>query len=62
MYKYIVWFNDHEYSRRVDLNEDNPREAFKIAFERLKPKYKQSYINHDVRLLKNQIVDKHKKV
>ena len=61
-YKYIIWFNDHEYSRRVDLDEDNPRKAFQIAYERLKPKLKQSYINHDVRLLTNHRVDKHKKV
>ncbi len=61
-YKYIIWFNDHEYSRRVDLSEDNPLKAFQTAFERLKPNQRKSYINHDVRLIKERRVDKYRKV
>lgn len=60
-YKYIVWFNDYEYSRRIDLYEDNPQAAFQKAYNRLKPNLKKSYISHDVRLL-NKHIDKSKNV
>ena len=59
-YKYIIWFNNYEYSRRIDLYEDNPA-AFEIAFNNLTPKLKKSYICHDVRLL-NKNIDKSKNV
>lgn len=59
-YKYIIWFNNYEYSRRIDLYEDNPKAAFEIAFNNLTPKLKKSYICHDVRLL-NKHIDKSKK-
>ena len=58
-YKYIIWFNDYEYSRRIDLYEDNPQAAFQIAFNNLKPKLKKSYFNHEIRLL-NKNIDKSK--
>ena len=54
MYKFIIWFNDHEFSRRVDLEEDNPRKAFEIAFSRLRDKQKKEYYNHEVRILRNK--------